>query len=374
MKTIALILNSSKACYYFRRELISSLQKKAYKVIVVAGDNIFEKELVSLGVLFYCVPMTNRSINPFKMKQYQNRLTRLLKSVKPNIVFCFQIKPISFGVVAAKKSGVKNIYSMVEGLGDSFSKDSLKFKFISLFVSKMLKRSFRLCNKCFVMNKEDILFLEKKKILQYGKAILINGTGIDPFEYNYKSPFNFETVVMISRLIKNKGVFDFCDAARIIKQTNKNICFYLIGYESDIQKKDIQTYIDDGSIEYLGVVPNLIPILEKMSIFVLPTFYNEGFPRSILEAMAIGRPVVTTNTKGCNVAVKNHINGLLVEPHNPNELAKQILFLLNNKQKIIEYGLAGRKMVEDNFNSNNISNSIIADIEKNLLKTNESGE
>ena len=111
-----------------------------------------------------------------------------------------------------------------------------------------------------------------------------------------------------------------------------------------------------------------------MSIFVLPTFYNEGFPRSILEAMAVGRPVVTTNTKGCNVAVKNHINGLLVEPHNPNELAKQILFLLNNKQKIIEYGLVGRKMVEENFDSNNISNSIIADIEKTLFKTNESGE
>ena len=360
---IVMLMNSSQACFYFRRELMGCLLSRGHEIHAICGDDSFGPKIKEIGVNFWHIPIVNRSVDVFGSFIFRRKLRKLLLDLRPDVFFSFQIKPIAYGNHVAKKAKIPHIFCMVEGLGDGFSRQSLKYRMAELYLSHKLKQCFRVAESCFVMNQEDIDFFVEQKIMEKKKAILINGTGIDPCEYPYVKMTNFNSVVMISRLIKSKGVLDFCEAAALCKKQRPDLEFSLIGHESDITKEDLLRFINSGAINYLGAVPDLHRSLKEMTVFVLPTYYNEGFPRSILEAMATGRPVITTNTKGCNVEVEEGVNGVFVPPKNPQELATAILRLCNNKEKLIKFGLNGRERAEKLFNATNISNYIVNIVE-----------
>ena len=286
----------------------------------------------------------------------KKKFTSIIRKYNPDILFTFQAKPNMLGCIAGKKAGVQNIYSMVEGLGDPFQPKTTKDKILYLVISFLYKKAFKICKKIFVLNNDDKSFFIRKNFLKPEKCVVVPGIGIDTNTWDYHPIINFKRVIMLSRLIPNKGIFDFCEAATKVKERLPDVEFVLAGNESEITEKDLEKY--SAVINYLGSINNVKDEIINSSILVLPTYYREGFPRSILEAMSLGRPVVATNYVGCRDAIIHDYNGLLFEPHDIDKFVELLLELLTDKDKMNRYGKNGRIRVVELFDSKIINEQI----------------
>lgn len=364
MTKILFFSNASKTVIDFRRELIKYLMQNDFEVLVIAGDDKYKNEIIELGVSkFYCVNFNNRSINPFNFLKTKRSVQKILKAESPDIVFTFQHKPNIVGSFAAKKVNVPKIYCMIEGLGDAFIKKALKFKLAKFVLEHRYKKILKFANCVFVLNKEDYEYfynLSKNS----NNLELINGIGIDCDNYEQKAIENFSSFFMAARLLKSKGVLAYLEVARKLK--NHGLTFYLAGQDGDVTQEDLLPYIQDKSIVYLGHLYSINEYLEKSTCFILPSPYREGMPRSILEAMAIGRPVIATNVPGCNIEVINDFNGYLIDVDDVTlNLEKAILQFINlNRDKIIEMGNNSRKRVEIMFDSKIINEQILKGLKR----------
>ena len=223
--------------------------------------------------------------------------------------------------------------------------------------------AFKCCNKVFVLNNDDKDFFVNKKYLKEQKCVVINGIGIDVNEWPQTALSFSKKILMISRLIKSKGVYDFCEIAKTVRLIDPTITFYLAGAEFEIKRENLSPYIDQGDIIYLGNVNNIKDIIHDFDIVVLPSYYREGLPRSLLEAMATGRPVIAYNNVGSNVAVIDSYNGYLIEKGNIQAFAEKILQLTKDTKTSVLFAENSRQNAVDFFSS-----SIINKIIYNILK------
>ena len=312
MKKILFICATSKMVLHFRVDLIKKYQSEGYKVSVVAFDDDYGQEIRDLGVDFYSVGSNNRSLNPFKVLSLKGKYLKIIKTVQPDVVFTFMLKPNVFGVLAAKKAGITSIYSMVEGLGDAFTYNSLKWRVIRKLVSALYKRSLKIPNKVVFLNEDDKKEFIARKLVKEDKAIVLGGIGVNLCQFNCPPiPFN-NIFLMVARLNAAKGVYEYLNAAREVKKQYPQAVFGLLGGQGQIRAEDIKQYLDDDSAIYYGETDDVRPYLQGASVFVLPS-HREGFPVSIMEAQACSRCVITCNTAGCKDAVKDGFNGFLVE-------------------------------------------------------------
>ncbi len=347
-KRVMIIVAASNMVLSFRTDLIKKFQSEGYSVAVVAFDNDFEEQIKELGVKFYCANDNNRTTNPLKILSLKKRYVKIIKDFNPEIVFTFMLKPNVFGTVAAKKAGVKKVFSMVEGAGDVFIKTGFKWKIIRKVVCHLYKKGFKVSNKVFFLNNDDKSEFINRKILPQEKCELINGIGVNLDKFDYKPVTNTNTFLMVARMLKTKGVMDYCKCARLVKEKHPEAVFNYLGQEGDITVSDIQEYIDDGSINYLGAVSDVRPYLEQASVMILPS-YREGFPMSIMEAQAVGRAIITHNVTGCKETVKDGYNGFLVEKGDYAMLVEKVVWCLENADKTREMCQNARAFAEQNF-------------------------
>lgn len=355
---ILFLCATSKMVLSFRTELIKKFQNEGYQITVVAFDDVYSKQIINLGVDFYCVNDNNRGVNPFKILTLKNRYCKIIKQVKPDVVFTFMMKPNIYGALAAKKAGVKRIYSMVEGLGDAFVYNTLKWRLIRLIVSRGYRKSFKYVEKVFFLNEDDKGEFIKRKLIKENKCERINGIGVNLSKFEYKPLINTNTFLMVARMIETKGIFEYCKAARIVKRKYPEASFGYLGEEGSVKVSDIQEYIDDGSIVYYGVTDDVRPFLEKCSVFVLPSYYREGLPMSIMEAEATGRAVITTDNVGCRDTIEYGKNGFLIEIKNIDSLTEKMCLLLEDKTLLEKMGKHSRVLAEQKFNSKIINEQI----------------
>ena len=351
------IMTESMSVINFRKNLIKFLGEKGHSVCVIAHDNLREKDIKGLGVNFYCVKQDNRGLNPFAILKYKNKLTKIIKKENPDVVFTFQLKPNTFGVKAAKKAGVKNIYSMVEGLGDVYIKQGLKWKIIRTVVNKLYKSAFKISKAVFFLNNDDKSEFVNRKLVIEEKCHIIRGVGIDLSHFEFKPIKNTKNILMIARMLRTKGLYEYLECARIVKKQHPDVVFNYLGAEGSEKLSDIKEYIDDGSINYLGVTNDVRPFLEECTAFILPT-YREGMPVSIMEAESVGRAIITTNTVGAKETVVDGYNGFLVETKNVDELTEKVLYIIENKDKAIKMGQNARAFAEQNFDQDKINKEI----------------
>lgn len=357
-KKILLICGNSQSVVNFRYGLIKACCDKKATVSVIALDDDYKTDIEGMGVTFYSVYSQNRSLNPFGMKKLQNKYFSIINKIKPDIVFTFMLKPNIFGVRAAKKAGVKKIFSMVEGLGDVFINNGMKWKIIRSVVCKLYRKSFKSSNKVFFLNNDDRDEFISRNLVKKEKCVIIPGIGVDLEFFAYKPVKNHHTFLMVARMLKTKGVLEYCQAARYVKQKYQDAVFNYLGAEGSVTVSDIQEYIDDGTVNYLGVTKDVRPFLEDCSVFVLPS-YREGMPVSIMEAEAAGRAVIATNVVGCRYTVIDENNGFLIESRNFKALAEKMIWLLENKSVIEKMGFNSRKLAEEKFDSIKINEYII---------------
>ena len=366
MKKIVLICNDSNTIISFRKELILFLQKNDYEVYVIASDDVRKEEVKQLNVKFVLVPFDNRSTNIIDNLLLKNKFYKEIKCINPDIVFTFQAKANVYGVPAAKKAGVKKIFAMVEGLGDPLQKDSTVFsKFVKNVLVSLYKRAFKDVSKVFFLNSDDKDFFIENKMVSENKVVVINGIGIDTdrFVPDYKIKHE-NNVVLLSRLLKTKGIIDYCEVAKSIREIRKDINFYLYGNEVDITLNDIKKYLDNGDIIYGGYSSDIENIYKSASIVVSFSIGREGFPRIILEAMSYAKPVIATSVIGNKYAVVDSQTGYLIKPGDFETFKEKIIELIDNKKLNTLMGKNAREYCIKNYSSEIINSYIFSIIDK----------
>lgn len=355
---ILMICVSSQGVINFRSGLVKKLLDKDYSISVITFDSFFKDEIEKMGCNFYCVDDNNRSINPLKILSLKKRYIKLIKEIKPDIVFTFMLKPNTFGVLAAHKLKVGKIYSMVEGAGDAFINDSLKWKIIRFVICKLYKRSFKHVNKVFFLNNDDKQEFISRRLVCEEKCKKIDGIGVDLEKFIEKPLIHSKTFLMVARMLKSKGILEYCECARKVKQKYPDAEFNYLGAEGNVKIFDIQEYINDGSINYLGTTKDVRPYLEDSTAIILPS-YREGLPMSIMEAEAVGRAIITTNSVGCKETVKDGYNGFMVEKENVDLLVEKVIWMIEHPEETISMGQNSRKFAEEHFDQNKINEKII---------------
>ncbi|WP_312400483.1 glycosyltransferase family 4 protein [Enterobacter chengduensis] len=366
---ILLIGNQSNTIILFRKKLIESLVSMGVTVHTLTMDRDEEKfrQISMFGAIPDQYKFSRSGMNPFLDMLNTVALSKKIRNIGPDVVFCFFPKPVIFGTLAARLAGVKNIYNLLEGLGFCYTKhqgqDSYKKKILRLVQTFLYKVTLPRAKKVLFLNSDDYNELIMENKIFISDSEVIGGIGVNLNEFSYKKPNRSNIHFgMVSRLLVEKGVREFVQAARIIKIKYPYVKFSIAGAIDDnpggITQEQISAWKNEGHIEFLGQISDVKSYLEGLSIFVLPS-YREGIPRSTQEAMAIGRAVITTDVPGCRETVRDGLNGLIVPPWTVNELADAMAFFVNNPENIVSMGLESRRLAEELFDENYATDKLI---------------
>ncbi|HFQ5194249.1 TPA: glycosyltransferase family 4 protein [Vibrio vulnificus] len=367
---IAIVGTVASSIFGFRMPYINLLLEQGHEVFAFAIDfNSEQKQrLLDLGItpVDYNISRSGKGLLLFLSEIKELRLK--LEEVQPDIFFGYFLKPVLFGGIAAKIAKVPKRVGLIEGLGQTFTVPpnglSLKQRVLMKVLSLGIGFVSRLLDSIIVLNSDDQLELAKYASLS--KIKLLGGIGVDLNEYSYKSISSDDKIrfLFVGRLLQEKGVRYFLEAADKVKKNYPNAEFLLIGAldessSSGITKEELNSYTDSGVVKHYGHVTNVIDYIEKSSVFVLPSYYREGVPRSTQEAMAVGRAIITTDNTGCRDTVVDNVNGFLVNKYDSSDLATKMELYLNNPALIKMHGKNSRRFAEERFDVVNVNQRLL---------------
>lgn len=348
---IAIVLNTSWNIYNFRKGLAQALLKEGHQVIAIAPPDKYSNYLTEMGCEYYPVKLENKGSNPLKDFGYMRQLYKIYRQTKPDAILHFTIKPNIYGTLAAYPLR-KLVINNVCGLGTVFLRDN----WTSRIAKSLYKFSFRLPKKVFFQNEDDLQLFLEQKLIKEKPTDLVPGSGIpldkftpQPFKRNIKFTF-----LMIARLLYDKGIVEYIDAIKILKQKGIDAQFQLLGSIDEdknlgISRKLLDSWIEEGLINYLGTTDNVAKVIATADCVVLPS-YREGTPRSLLEAAGMAKPIITSNIAGCRQTVDDGINGFLCEVKSAKDLADKMekMYLLDDDTLRL-MGLASREKAVNQF-------------------------
>ena len=374
MRSIAIISVQAYAMVNFRGPLIRSLTDRGMLVYALAPDfnDEWRTQVSRLGAMPVDFSLSRTGMNPLSDVADIYRLSQLLRSLAPEMVLNGYTKSVIYGSIAAWMARVPKRFSLIEGLGYVFSDDdkSLTWRRSALrwVVTQLYKFTLGLNHKVFFLNKENILHFVNEGIVVANKVIRIDGIGLD-LDYFTPVPPVLQpvTFIMISRMLREKGVYDFVDAARKVQKRNPDVRFLMVGYcdknPSSVTEEELRSWIAEGIIEWPGNwVDDIRDWIVQASVFVLPSYYPEGLPRSNLEALAMGRPIITTDWVGCRETVQEGVNGFLVPVRDPAAIAQAMMRFVESPDLIEKMGHEGRRIAEKRFDVNKINLRIMETI------------
>ncbi|MBE3581291.1 MAG: glycosyltransferase family 4 protein [Thermoanaerobacteraceae bacterium] len=365
MAKVVIISHYAPSLINFRGELIKTLVKSGHDVIAFGPEKGFEKEIRVLGAEYRQIPLHRTGTNPLYDVNTLFSIAKLLKEIRPDKVLSYAVKPVIYGSLAAALAGVADIYSMITGLGYLFGGRSTKQKLLSMLIYPLYKKALSKNRVIFFQNPDDLELFKSIKLLSSNQRhIVINGSGVDLDHFQYSPPMTEPvSFLLMARLIWDKGIAEYVSAARNLKKRYSHVSFYLLGpldsNPNAIKRSDIGGWEDEGFIYYLGETKDVRPYLSKTSVFVLPSFYREGTPRSILEAMSMGRPVITTDAPGCRETVIDGVNGFLVPVKDAAALEKAMEKFILQPELISKYGVESRKIAEEKYDVHKVNKVII---------------
>lgn len=362
MKKVMIICNSLVGLMSFRKELLETLLKKKYELIVLAPEYKFSKELKKMGIRFVPVEMELRGTNPFKDLKLMKIYKKLLKENKPDIVLTYTIKPNAYAGHICGKLNIPYIAN-VTGLGTSVEQPGLLQK-VTLF---LYKRGLKKAKCVFFQNKDNLDFMVKHNIVKNNYK-LIPGSGVN-LSYHKLLPYPKDNIIrflFISRILYEKGIDEYFECAKYIKEKYHNTEFHILGQCDDVNySKKINELEKNNIIIYHGQVDDVREYHKISNCTIHPSFYPEGMSNVLLESCAAGRPIITTNRAGCKEIVDDGINGYLIECKDTKSLEEKVEQFVNlpfNKKK--EMGLKARKKVEKEFDRKIVIYKYFEEIER----------
>jgi glycosyltransferase involved in cell wall biosynthesis len=366
MKTICIVGGAPGSLVNFRGELILRFVKSGNRVYALAGiaSEKEKKDIEALGVTFVEVPISRTSTNPLEDIKTYRFYKHFFNKVSPDIVLSYTIKPVIWSGLALLKLPKVKFYALVTGLGYAFKGQSIKQKLLRKIVSHLYRKSLSRAEKVIFQNSDDLSFFTDTKICSKSKTTTVSGSGVPIDQFAYKHLPERPTIfLMIARLLKEKGIIEYLKAAKIVKKSYPEVSFQVLGpldpSPDGLSKEDLGHLNNRGVVEYLGKTIDVRPYLANCHIFVLPSFYGEGLPRTILEAMATGRAVLTTDSVGCREPIVEGENGCLVPVKDSKSLAEKMIWFIEHPEQLKEMGLKGRKMAEDKFDVHKVNKEML---------------
>ena len=350
-KTITICSNTSWYLYNFRMGLIKALQEQGYRIVLIAPKDDYSDRLEGLGCKHYNIDIDNKGTNPIEDTKLLYQFYQLFKTIKPDMLLIYTIKPNIYGGIVSKILNIPTI-NVIAGLGTVFLNDNLSSK-----IARWLYKVSFSENQVLFENEDDCEEFLAKNLVKKSQTTLIPGSGINTEAFQPKhSPSNSENLVflLIARLIKDKGVVEYIEAIKSIRTKYPTVQFkilgsYYFGNPSSISEDEVKGWVEDGIIEYLGYTDAVLEEIEKADCIVLPS-YREGLSRVLLEGASMSKPIITTNVTGCRDVVEDGENGYLVPPKDTKSLSIAIekMIALSDKERRV-MGQKGRIKVIDEF-------------------------
>lgn len=354
---ILVFSNTSWNLVNFRRELIEALSGEGHEVIAVAKNTGYIEQLETIGAAFIELNFTSKSTNLVEQILLFFKIIRIFVIAKPDLVLTFTIKPNIYGALAARLARARFVPN-IAGLGSTH--ESPYYRAITKFLYRI---SLKKAQICFFQNESDQAYFVENKIVDRERAVLLPGSGVNVDSFNASKEAvsrrqnNSELYfLMACRMLWSKGVAEYVEAAETIRSEFPHVSLRVVGFSNvdnpdAIPKSIIEQWHNCGVIEYLGSTDDIASVLEGVHCFVLPSYYPEGTPRSLLEAGAMSLPLITTDMPGCRNVVEDGVNGFLCEPRSPRSLTEAIrkFVLLPAKEKY-EMGHRSRSLIERRYN------------------------
>jgi glycosyltransferase involved in cell wall biosynthesis len=389
---IVVIGGISHSLINFRGPLLKTLLLAGHSVFTVAGctSPSEHQRLTALGVVHFDIPMDRAGLNPLKDFQLLVHYTRLLYQIRPDYLLSYTIKPVIYGSIAAAIARIPHVFSIITGLGYGFAGTSIKRRLLTKICSILYKISLWNNAVVFFQNPDDETLFYENRIIRYGaRTKIINGSGVDLNHYSSAALPESPTFLLIARLLAEKGIREYAAAAKIIKNKYPKAMFYLVGSidpnPSSISKTELENWIEDGVLNYLGFVEDVRKIIAKTTVYVLPSYYREGTPRTILEAMAMGRAIITTDAPGCRETVHSETictnrvngnkiqkgsNGFLVPVRDVASLAKAMESFILDVSLAPKMGICSLKIASFKYDVHSVNTEILKAMELNEPRRN----
>lgn len=363
----------------FRGKLLEAISNLGYEIHILAPDlKQYSSEynyLISLGYHLHSIPLQRTGTNPFVDIQTLIYIYKILIQIKPDSILSYTIKPVVYGTLAAWLAKTPKRYILISGLGYTFQNtkntsnpDTLQHIVYCLYKSAVTKSS-----KIFFQNTDDLELFRTLNILKENtSAVVVNGSGVDTQHFeNLPLPLDNDnniapSFLLIARLLKDKGIIEYIEAAKIVKSKYPNAKFNLVGWIDEnpaaIPQKLLDNWINEGVIDYWGKLDDVRSAIRASSVFVLPS-YREGTSRAVLEAMSMGRPIITTDAPGCRDTVKDGVNGFLVPIKSVKLLAEKMMSFIENPRLYTAMAQESRKLAVDKYDVNKVNNFMINEME-----------
>lgn len=362
-KKVLLLGNHGFVIYNFRKELIQELLLNGYEVYIsLPKDDDKVQTMINWGCHFIETNIDRRGTNPIKDSKLILHYLKILKKIKPDVVLTYTIKPNLYGGFACRLLNVPCINN-ITGLGSGFNGDSLLKKILSNLYKVSLKKSYCV----FFQNTSDMKILLDNNAIK-GSYELIPGSGVNLNEFKLKEfpPEHNPTFLFIGRIMKDKGIEEYLEAAKEVKGRFPNVIFNLIGFVEETQAyyhKKINEYQNMGYVNYLGYQKDVKPFIQEAHCLIQASHGGEGLSNVLLETGATGRALIASDIPGCRETIEEGNNGYKFEPQNTNDLVKKIEAFINLPYQLrIEMGINSRKKIEREFDRNIVVNTYIEKI------------
>ena len=357
---IMVLSSFTTSLFWFRIDMMQSFLAAGCQVVAV-GDGPEEEwapKFRELGIRYRQIPVQRNGMNPLHDLKTLWALYRLFGQERPDKIFSYQAKTVIYGGIAAKLRGIREVYPMIAGVGSAFLGEGFKRKLLRTILVMEYKLGLWNSRQVFFQNRDDLKVFTDNRILKEEKVVMVNGSGVNTSQF-VPTPLPENTSFLcISRLIRDKGVWEYLEACRKIRKRHPEVKCVLVGpfdtNPSAIQPEELQSFLDDGSVEYVGQQKNVAPFLQACTAYVLPS-YHEGTPKTVLEAMASGRPVITTDAPGCRETVSDGVNGYLVPVKDVDAIVEAMEKMLADPEKNAQMAKSARKIAEDKYDVNKVN-------------------
>jgi len=365
MPRVMVIGSYSPSLVRFRGDLIRALVRQGHSVRACAPEieSWVAEWLKESGAEFESIPIRRTGTNPIEDLRTIRSLRKAIRRWRPSHLLTYTVKPVVYGAIAARLEGVPHFFPLITGLGSVFLDGAGEKRAINLMVRMLYRHAMNQADRVLFQNKDDISdFISMRLLRDDEKCSLTRGSGVNLEEFTLEPLPERPAFLMIARLIRDKGVFEFIEAAKMVRGRRPDAVFRLAGWvdtnPGSVGHEALESWIEEGVVEYLGKLNDVRPALRDCLIYVLPS-YREGTPRTVLEAMATGRPVITTDVPGCRETVVVGKNGYLVPPRDPRALADAMLQMIQSRPRMETMGEASRRMAEERFDVHSVNAEII---------------
>lgn len=361
---IAIISSHTHSLFWFRIDMMKMFVDLGHSVIAIGpeSEENWKEKFEYHGINYKQINVQRNGTNPFKDINTLSNLYKFMKKERPDKIFTYQAKSIIYGNIAARVSGITEIYSLIAGLGSIFRGSGVK----NTVLKHIMKFQFWLACKCsskvFFQNPDDMEEFVQNGLVSNAKCVIINGSGVNLDKFKPVSLPLTPTFLFIGRLIKDKGIIEFLEACKELKGMFPQVKCLVVGpYDTNpsaLTPSELSPYIENKIIEYFGEQEDVREFISKCNVFVLPS-YHEGTPKTVLEAMAMGRPIITTNAPGCKQTIIDKSNGFLVEVKDVNDLVEKMKFFIINPEAINKMGQESLEIVKQKYDVRIVNKSIM---------------